>query len=263
MPGEGSYISEEQLRAARERAARQGAQAAREAAEAQEVTPRSQDTEEPPSPAAETPAAEPATDETTARPIAAPDSTVTSAPRKKRRIGWKLLGLLFVALLLWMGAEHLNLGGGDEPGGMATPTAGGNDQVKPDQQSIKAAVQFETMTIAGPVKRGCALAVDPHSCNQGRISGPVGKFLAKPKVLDTAALAAEGSNDQGVNPAPGAGKRTVVLVTFTIDTTPTPQKWAVLVRDSDHKVIGIESIGSEESGMTLAQVGAQIQEDNR
>lgn len=193
-----------------------------------------------------------------------PAAATTRPPRRRRWVLW-VVGALVLALLVWIGIEQLSTGGSTSPtlSTTAAPTTGdATAKAAGDPASIRAAIDYETYTTAGPVARGCALAVDPDSCRLSVGTTPA-KFLSKPKSLSTAALAGTPAQTGDLASTPAVGARTVVLLTFTITATPTPQRWAVLVRDADHKVVGDQSIGAEQAGMTLIQVGQQIAEANQ
>ena len=197
-----------------------------------------------------------------------PAASPTPGKFSRRRPWWLwLLGALVLALLVWIGVEQLRGGSSTSTptlSGATSPSASTAPSGVPtvDPASVETALRYETMTTAGPVTTGCQLAVDPTTCVQ-TYEGSTSKFVSKPRVLSTAVLSGAAAQTGNVQPTGATGDRTVVLLTYTITATPTPQRWALLVRNSDHKVIGDQSIGSEQSGMTLAQVGQQIAEANQ
>lgn len=168
-------------------------------------------------------------------------------PRKPRRWKLRVAVALLVLLIGWIVYEQITMNSGD---GYAPSTSAGAT-AEPDPDSVKVAVRSHELILSGKVKQGCALYVDSKRCGWSW-SGDERTFLEKPHATKSA-----GMSEAGGHPA-----ATVTIVQFRHTTAPDDtQQWAVLVRNTDHKVIGAESLGSSKSGMSLVQVGQQIREE--
>lgn len=246
MPDKGSYISGELLRQTQERAA---------ASKPAELTPRSQ-------PAAE---AGPETDGASAGDTAVTDPKPTGKKRRRRgRTTLMALGVVLgLGLLAWGSVEQLagqnaSRDAATAPGA-ATSTPG---TATADAGSVSVAVQYQQLVVSGQVKQGCSLTVAPGSCEQAWMGTQSRRFAHEPRAIQSTTIEGSKSDPAAVTEPRSTPKATVVLVTYQYEGESQGQRWVVLVRDSDHKVIDSQSIGADEAGMSLAQVGRKIQEAN-
>lgn len=182
-------------------------------------------------------------------------STEAAEPKAKKRFRFtrrRVILLVIAALLLalgvWIIVEKLNApesGGGDYEAGSPTTTGRAADP-----HSVRAGVTAHRLVVSGQLDKGCPMYVAPRECRAGWDDKRTG-FKVKP-----AAEASAGLDARDDHPA-----STVVVVYYQPSDSNVTHRRAVLVRDSDHKVVDTESLGSEETGLSLRQVGEKMREE--